>query len=254
MKKSVYKETLNVWKVITKGNKSTEQLQMDLEVHKKLLNVFQVGDYYYFIINAPEARVEFASPSIKDVLGIDNENVTVQTFVERIHPMDQPYFLNFEKEVGRFFSQLSVDKIPKYKVRYDYRVKKNDGKYLRILQQTVTIEHDEEGAVLRTLVVHTDISHLKESERPILSIIGLEGEPSYIDIQAEQKYVASKFLSNRETQIISLLIEGKISKEIADELGLKPMTIDTYRKKLLKKTDTRTIGQLIAKVIQDGLL
>jgi len=254
MKVSVYKESLNVWKVITKGNKSNAQLEVDLEVHKKLLNIFQVGNFYYFIFNPPETIFEFTSPLIKEVLGIDNENITVQEFVERIHPMDQPYFLNFEKEVGRFFSQLPSHKIPKYKVRYDYRVKKNDGQYIRILQQTITIEHDEEGAVLKTLVVHTDISHLKESERPILSIIGLEGEPSYIDIQVEQKYVASKFLSKREIQIINLLIAGKISKEIADELGLKPMTIDSYRKKLLKKTNTRTIGQLIAKVIQEGLI
>ena len=71
-------------------------------------------------------------------------------------------------------------------------------------------------------------------------------------INVEQKYIATSFLSKREKQIINLMIAGKVSKEIACELCLSQHTIDTYRKKLLKKTATSTTAELIAKVIREG--
>src|SRR3546814_6407277 len=94
--------------------------------------------------------------------------------MSNIHPDDVPHFINFEATVTQFWSELPPDKVMKYKSRYDYRLRKKDGSYIRILQQIVTIQTDEDGAVLRTFVVHTDISHLKKDNRMVLSFIGLD--------------------------------------------------------------------------------
>jgi len=252
MKTSIINEAKSAWQVITKGSSPNAQIQFELEVHKKLLNIFQVGDYYYMIFNIPETKLDFVSPHTEAVLGVAPANFTLEYLLENIHPDDHPYFLNFEHFVADFFSKLTVEKICNYKVRYDYRIRKSNGDYIRILQQVVTIEHDENGAVLRTLCVHTDISHLKENSKPVLSIIGLEGEPSYINIDVAQKYIPSAFLSPRDRQIINLLIDGKLSKEIAFELSLTLQTVETYRKTLLKKTNTKTTAELIGKVIREG--
>lgn len=253
VKNNIFSETQDLWKVITKGNISEEEnLKHDLEIHKKLLNIFQVGGFYYLIVNVFEGKFDYVSPQIKDILGIESETVSLEDFLELIHPEDQPYFLNFEKEVSHFFSQLPIDKINRYKVRYDYRVRKSNGEYIRILQQGISLEHDDDGAVLRTLVVHTDISDLKENTKPILSLIGLEGEPSYTNIEVEHEYIVSSFLTQREKEIISLLSNGNSSKEIAVELCISPFTVETHRKNLLSKTNTKNVGQLIAKAIREG--
>lgn len=160
--------------------------------------------------------------------------------------------MNFENSTCLFVKNLPVKKLKKYKFRYDYRIQKSNDEYMRILQQVVCIEHDNEGNISKSLCVHTDISNLKESGKPLFSIIGMDGEPSYINIDVEQKYIASSFLSNREKQIINLLLTGKVSKEIACELSLSLNTIETYRKKLLKKTGTNTTAELIGKVIRVG--
>ncbi|TAF77965.1 MAG: hypothetical protein EAZ53_00895 [Bacteroidetes bacterium] len=66
------------------------------------------------------------------------------------------------------------------------------------------------GGILKTLGVHTDISHLKMEGKPVLSFIGLNGEPSYIDVDIKKVFgTSSGFLSERESQILSLLIDGK---------------------------------------------
>lgn len=252
MKKSSFNEVSTIWKPITRTKKSTEELVIDLEVHKKLFNIFQVGDFYYMIINVPEANFDFVSDQIEKVLGVSAKDFSLAEFFNRIHPEDQPFVLSFENFIGTFYANLSTEKIPCYKTRYDYRVRKTNGEYLRILQQVVVIDYDDEGFFYKTLCVHTDISDLKVEGKPLLSIIGIDGEPSYININVEQKYIATSFLTRREKQIVNLLITGKVSKEIACELSLSIHTVETYRKKLLKKSATSTTAELVGKVIREG--
>lgn len=252
MKESSFNEVSIMWKPITRAKKSSEELVIDLEVHKKLFNIFQVGDFYYMIINVPEANFDFVSDQIEKVLGVSAKNFSLAEFFNRIHPEDQPFVLSFENFIGTFYANLPIEKIPCYKTRYDYRVRKANGEYLRILQQVVVIDYDDEGFFYKTLCVHTDISDLKVEGKPLLSIIGIDGEPSYININVEQKYIAASFLTRREKQIVNLLIAGKVSKEIACELCLSLHTIETYRKKLLKKTATCTTAELVGKVIREG--
>jgi DNA-binding CsgD family transcriptional regulator len=252
MKSSIYQESRNIWKTATKGSKTEKELQFELEIHKKLLNVFQVGDWYYLVFNLPASALDVVSPSIEQVLGTPPEKVNLDYLLSIIHPDDMPFFLNFEHFIVRFFGELPIEKILKYKVRYDYRVRKTDGNYIRVLQQTVTLEHDDKGALLRTFIVYTDISELKKEGKPVLSLIGLEGEPSYTAIDVEQIYKPSYFLSSRERDIIHLLIEGYVTKEIADKLDISKLTVDGYRKKLLQKTETKTVSELIAKAIREG--
>jgi DNA-binding CsgD family transcriptional regulator len=252
MKKSSFNEFSVIWKPITRTKKSGEELTIDLEVHKKLFNLFQVGDFYYMILNVPEANLEFVSEQIEKMLGVSAKDLSLANFFDRIHPEDQPIVLSFENFIGTFFANLPIEKIPCYKIRYDFRIRKANGDYLRILQQVVVIDYDDDGFFYKTLGVHTDISDLKTEGKPLLSLIGIDGEPSYINIDVEQKYTATSFLSKREKQIINLMIAGKVSKEIANELYLSQHTIDTYRKKLLKKTATSTTAELIGKVIREG--
>ncbi|MGV3540247.1 MAG: PAS domain-containing protein [Rufibacter sp.] len=182
MELMAFEEAQKIWRKISKESTLSE-LKLELEFHKKLLNIFQVGDYYYYLFNCLEAKIEYVQENVTSVLGLSPEEFTVPNILDLIHPDDLPWFLTFENAVTEFFAQLPPDKIMKYKVRYDYRIKKADGEYLRILQQVVTVQTNEIGAVLRTLGVHTDISHLKTEGKPVLSFIGLEGEPSYIDVK-----------------------------------------------------------------------
>ena len=173
--------------------------------------------------------------------------------INKIHPEDQSWFLNIENKVAEFFRKLSLAQIPNYKVRYDYRMRKSNGEYIRILQQVITIQHNEEGGVLRTLGIHTDISHLKMEGRPVLSFIGLNGEPSFIDVDIQKIFPEpSEFLSGREREILSLLVDGKETKEIAAELFISPETVRTHRKNLPRKTQARNTSEMIAMAIRKG--
>lgn len=138
-------------------------------------------------------------------------------------------------------------------MRYDVRYKKKNGEYARILYQGVIIEYDENGRLLRSLGVHTDITYLKQEGKPLLSFIGMDGEPSYIDVESKNIFIESKEeLTAREKQILHLLIEGKLSKEISIIIDISKQTVDTHRKNMLHKNNLSNTSELIGKAIRYG--
>ena len=126
------------------NNSADQELQLEVEIQKALLNIFQVGDYYYYIFNVKGSTFDFVSPEIEKVLGYPPHTVNLEMLFNSVHPEDAPWMLNFETKIVSFFSTLRSDQILKYKTRYDYRIRNKDGEYIRILQQVVTIQYDSQ--------------------------------------------------------------------------------------------------------------
>ena len=55
----------------------------------------------------------------------------------------------------------------------------------------------------------------------------------------------SKIFTKRVLEILKLVIEGKQSKTIADELNIAKTTVDTHRKRILMKSNTHSATELI---------
>jgi DNA-binding CsgD family transcriptional regulator len=252
MKLKLYDKVQEIWKDIARDAK-IEALEFELEVHKRIFTIFQVGDYYYFVFDVTSGEFEFISPEISKVLGYNAETLSVSTFFSSIHPEDQPYFVNFENTVNHFYRQFPVEKYKKFKIRYDFRIKNSKGKYVRLLHQMVVLQHDNKGNITRSLGIHTDISDLKTTGSPVLSFIGLDGEPSYINIDVEEVFTpVREIFSKREKEVLKYLAEGKSSPEIACILNISRLTIDTHRKNILKKTGASSTAELLMKSVKEG--
>ncbi|RZK09767.1 MAG: hypothetical protein EOO46_12825 [Flavobacterium sp.] len=255
MKPLFTNEAKKIWGEIAK-NAKIESHSYELEIHKKLLELFQAGSFYYFIFDVKNGEYEFISPEITTILGYPTD-IKVMDHLENIHPQDQPYFLNFENTLREFFAKLPVDKKQKYKVRYDFRIKNSLGKYVRILHQLVILQHDDLGNIYKSLGIHTDISQLKKSGAPALSFIGLEGEPSYINVKSKKIYrpaITLELFTKREKQVLQLFAAGKSSLETGAFLNLSKLTVDNYRKKLLLKTNSKNLNALVSRAIMEDWL
>ncbi|MCK4663593.1 MAG: response regulator transcription factor [Bacteroidales bacterium] len=78
-----------------------------------------------------------------------------------------------------------------------------------------------------------------------------------IDISYETngvKKVKIVDLSEREKEIIRLIIKGKTSKEISELLFISKNTVDTHRRNILEKTGLKSTNELICFVIKKGLV
>ncbi len=61
-------------------------------------------------------------------------------------------------------------------------------------------------------------------------------------------------LSNRELEILQLIVDERTSLEIAEELGISKQTVDTHRKNILNKTDSKSIVGLIKFAYENDLI
>jgi DNA-binding CsgD family transcriptional regulator len=254
MKLKMLEEAHKIWSQIRMDG-SVINLNFELDLQRKLLSFLHVGNFYYYIFDVMTGSFNYISPQIVQVLGYSPEEITTEFFFSRIHPDDQPVFLNYEKEVVRFFQKLPVEKICKYKFSYDYRVQNSNNTYIRILQQVITIEYDSDAKVLVTLGVHTDISHIKKDNSSSLSFIGLDNEPSYFDVKVNDVYKTAKsILTSREKQIVHLIIGGYNTAFIAQKLSISPHTVKTHRTNITIKTKTKSVAELAYLVIKEGWL
>lgn len=253
MEQELYNHEFNKMFVRYSNAAAPGNLEIELDMYKKLFSFLLSGDSYVFIINFHKLQFERVGKEVEDVLGYTPNEFTISFMNSILHPEDYPWFLTFGKRIIEFLSQLPLDKLMKYKMRYDFRLRKKNGDYARILYQGILVEHDNDGKFSRALSVHSDITYLKHEGKPVLSFIGLEGEPSYVDVGGENVFIESREeLTAREKQILKLLMEGKLSKQISSILNISKQTVDTHRKNMLHKKHLTNTGELIGKALTYG--
>lgn len=59
-------------------------------------------------------------------------------------------------------------------------------------------------------------------------------------------------LSKKESQILSLIVSGRTSTQIAETVNLSLPTIKWYRKKLKEIFDAETTAEMVGKAIKSG--
>jgi len=59
-------------------------------------------------------------------------------------------------------------------------------------------------------------------------------------------------LTEREREIAQLIAEGKSSKEMASELGISVLTVDTHRANLMRKLDAHSASEVVRYAIRQG--
>lgn len=62
----------------------------------------------------------------------------------------------------------------------------------------------------------------------------------------------AKVLSDREIQVLSLIVQGHINKEIADQLNIGLTTVITHRKNIMEKLGLRSVSALTIYAVMHG--
>jgi two-component system response regulator FixJ len=70
----------------------------------------------------------------------------------------------------------------------------------------------------------------------------------------ESREQLGKILTGRETEVLAKIGRGLVTKEIAQELGISPRTVDVHRTNLMRKLDVHNATALARLAIKAGLL
>ena len=112
-----------------------------------------------------------------------------------------------------------------------------DGKKIWLLINSVASLLNPEGEPVEVIALVLDITERIEAEEKIDK---LERENLLLRVRMNKMD-----LTRRESEIVSWIVRGYTNKEIAAELNISPFTVDTHRKKVMKKLKLKNTAELV---------
>lgn len=205
---------------------------------------------FFCVTNSQDLSFDFISKNMYPCLGIDPELLrkdAMRYFWSRIHPEDVKPWLEALNALMKYTLE-EVDPSDRDKMSYtwNYRFKNGNDEYVNIIQNTTPLEFDSEMKPVMGLAHYTVLNqHTK------LNIIGAakflnannEYENRYYNDFSQKALTNS--ITNRERDVVRLLVLNHTSKEIANRLNISSNTVDTHRRNILKKLKVSTTGELV---------
>ncbi|MDR6846283.1 LuxR C-terminal-related transcriptional regulator [Flavobacterium granuli] len=241
-----------VW-INTKSSETTRLPQISFD---DLTNsIINTGPFYYYIIDFYDMSLSDISPSIIEMHGFNPGTIKFNDILNAIHPDDINFVANAEKALEDFFyKNLGVNKLLNYKMSYCFRMRMKNGTYSLINHQALILTMDSNGKVGKSLNIHTQIDHLSKLNTYTMSLIGLNGDPSFMDLSLDKENQDLKEFSKREIDIIKLLANGLNNTQIAEKLFISPLTVKKHRNNILTKSESKNTAQLIKNCVVQGVI
>lgn len=218
-------------------------------------SIISTGPFYFYIIDFFDMTLSHISQTTAEIHGFDPEKISFNDILGAIHPHDIDFVAKAEKLSTEFFyEKVGYEKMLSYKVSYNFRFRLKSGEYALFNHQTLMLSLDDKGGLGKSLNIHTRIDHLSNFNTYKVSFIGLNGEPSYMNVSPDEKNQDLKEFSKREIDIIKLIASGLNNTEIADKLCISSQTVKKHRANILKKSDSKNTAQLIKNCTLQGII
>lgn len=225
-----------------------------LEAHiKRIIDLDKYLPYsstFFCITNTQNLDFEYISKNFTACIGIDANILKkggMRYFWSRIHPDDLEKWLKALNQLMEF-TLNNIDESERNKANYtwNYRFKNADDIYVNIVQNTTPLAFDSQGKPIIGLahytVLHPDLNMEVSASAKLLND---QNEYETIYFNNYSKKLLSEGISNRERDVIRLLVLDFSSKEISQKLNISVHTVDTHRRNILKKLNISSTGELI---------
>jgi DNA-binding CsgD family transcriptional regulator len=206
-------------------------------------------------------KVGACSPNLIQMTPFGHSEWLNQDFtfwLQNMHPEDREF------AVASFALSMEVtqntpkEKVEMIQINIYIRMLDCNNNYRWVLIQFPKRIYDEEGKVLSTFILITDLSHLTNSFSRMLTMMDSSNNENIIfATQVDNKNLISLNLpqiSKRELEILQLMARGQNSPQIAESLFLSYHTVENHKRNLRRKTNTKTSAELIDFVWRNNLI
>ncbi|PWI29727.1 helix-turn-helix transcriptional regulator [Flavobacteriaceae bacterium LYZ1037] len=205
---------------------------------------------FFCITNTQDLTFEFISKNMTSCIGLNRDtllNEGMRNFWNRIHPEDVELWLKALNDLMEFtLDKIPLDQRKHMSYTWNYRLKNANAEYVNIVQNTTPLEFDVDMKPIIGLAHYTVLD--PKISMPITATAKLLNDNNEYETKYFNNYtqkILTNGLSNRERDVIRLLIINKSSKEIAENLNISSNTVDTHRRNILKKLHISSTGELI---------
>jgi DNA-binding CsgD family transcriptional regulator len=231
-----------------------------LEKHKPLLlQLATLNNSGISIFDLYKNEHVFYSPNFCTLLGYRLNEILEkgQGYLdEKIHPVDYIELNKNGISLIKLYYHFSNDEKMNYKLLNEYRILNSDNKYIRVIEQHQPLELDIFGNIWLTLSM-IDISPNQDIKEGLKSQLLDFRTGKIISFQNENLKNNKEIkisLTQREIQILQMVKNGLLSKEISDNLFISVHTVNTHRQRVLEKLGANNSMEAIVFASKLGLL
>ena len=200
-----------------------------------------------FILDFNKMRFTYVSKSVKKITGYSPEEFLNEgfSFCYKIwHPQDIVILKKLHQNLFGYYYSTPIIERHRLKFSYNMRIKRKDGSYMHILQQTIFIKISESGKPLVDFSTLTDITPFKRDHHLTLHIQKLNTFGEYEQVYKEVFNNYDFAFTRRQLEIMTLISKGLTTKEIAARLFLSVDTVKNHRKNILKMTGSKNVVEV----------
>ncbi|OJX54824.1 MAG: helix-turn-helix transcriptional regulator [Flavobacterium sp. 38-13] len=234
-----------------------KEVNVPINIGALVSEMFAVGEFYYYVINITDSTISNFHSNILSIHGLSAFPKHLSEIIALIHPDDVSFVIDAENWTLVKLAEIGFEHQLNIKSGYCFRMKTADGTYRLFHHQAIHTAKDENGKLVQSANIHTDISHLSSQNNHIVTLSGIGGRSDFYQIQlsADPCFTyPSPNLTRREIEILKFLGQGYTCKEIASHLFLSYHTVRSHHKNILKKTECNNTAGLIKKAIEYGYL
>jgi DNA-binding CsgD family transcriptional regulator len=222
---------------------------------KTLQSMAEVSNSGVHVFDLNRKESVFYSSNFGKLLGYNPSDYELQNyrfFESKIHPEERMQLAINGISLLKMFNAFSIDEKLNHKVIDEYRMLNAANKYVRIIEQYQVLALDKKGQIWLMLSI-VDISpNQNDTDGAIRCQLLNFRTGNVIPVEIPQK--AELALSKRELEILKLVKDGLLSKEISDKLSISVHTVNTHRQRVLEKLDANNSFEAVIFASKFGLL
>ncbi|MCD4698630.1 MAG: LuxR C-terminal-related transcriptional regulator [Bacteroidales bacterium] len=203
-----------------------------------------------YIFDMQEMSIPYQRGIIR-LFGYSEEEFNPELFNHWYHPDDHDRYIHLLKVSNEWARKLKPDPFT-VEASIDYRVRKKDGAYLKILRRSTVFETCQDKSIKSAFSFISDISRIKINTSVNLSLIDLK--TGHVLLEDMEDKPGPLHFTKREKEILLRLKKGLNSKTIAQEFECSKHTVDTHRRKMLQKARCKNTPELIEFCTRKGII
>ncbi len=169
---------------------------------------------------------------------------------EKVHKEDMEYALNVRKQIYSFLNLLNREEKKDYKAIHRMRILNINGTYIRVTEHEQVAALDTNGNIwLMLSIVDIDADDSKEDFKSYLYNCRT-GDVTHFSVSN----ILDEPLTLREIEVLRMMKNGDLSKEISDKLSISINTVHTHRQNILRKLNVENSIEAINYAKKIGLI
>ena len=211
-----------------------------MNYHRILLDKLDVVQHSAITVyDMHQRRHIYISKNFESFFGWDVETAYQEGddyFNSRVHPDDLLMMTRAGIHWMRFVFNLNTKHRQDYKLITEYRVRDAKGDWKRVIEQFTALELDPAGNIWLALCL-LDFSPDHDITAPFrCRMFNKKSGALFLFPPGENLDILREgMLSGREKEVLQLISEGLISKQIADKLYISVHTVNTHRQRIIEK-------------------